>query len=395
MNLGAISQSLNFPSKPKFREIFLGNRNAKSFKQLKDYFIIQPIAGYIGWLGHQNFGDEVLYVTFRKLFSNLQILLYTDCKTLAPHRSLNPIELIFYRTLIKRQRFYDFIFLGGGTLINRQLYLDWFKHALERGHQGIVFGTGVCDPSFWAERCPDIDFTQMMADWVAVLQKAAYVGVRGPNSAKILESQGIQAKVIGDPALSVYTPRSPYVPKNRRIGINLGSHGFIWGNQEKINEVITQLAKYFLKKDWQVEFLPMHPIDYKIGLNLIQSPELRKITIWQNFQAIDKTINRIKSYHLFIGQRLHSVVVASGCGVPAIALEYQPKCSDFMESIGMKKFSVRTDAIELDQLFGLIDEIQMTYLEHCEQLISQCRYFQMMQKQAAQDVLTLVQPLLS
>ncbi|HEY9667968.1 MAG TPA: hypothetical protein V6C91_14245, partial [Coleofasciculaceae cyanobacterium] len=163
MNLGAISQSLNFPSKPKLREIFLGNRTAKSFKQLNDYLITQPIAGYIGWLGHQNFGDEVLYVAFKKLFAELQILLYTDCKTLAPHRSIDPIELICYRKFIKRQRFYDFVFLGGGTLINRQLYLDWFKHALERGLQGIVFGTGVCDPSFWAERCPDIDFTQMMA----------------------------------------------------------------------------------------------------------------------------------------------------------------------------------------------------------------------------------------
>ena len=319
----ALRKSLNPLSNPKFKEIIFGDRNAKSFKQLQNYFTLQPVAGYIGWLGHQNFGDEILYIAFKKLFPELQVLMYTDCQNLAPHRSIDPIELILYRNIIKRKKFYDFVFLGGGTLINRQLYLDWFNHALETGHQGIVFGTGVCEPSFWAEQCPDINYTQMMADWVAVLKKASYISVRGSRSAMILESHGIsQPKVIGDPALSVCTPRTPNTPRNRRLAINLGSHGSIWGNQEKINEVIAQLVSYFLKKGWQVEFLPMHPIDFKIGLELMREFNLSEVSIWQNFQTIEKTINHIHNYDIVVGQRLHSVVIACGSGVPAIALSF-------------------------------------------------------------------------
>jgi polysaccharide pyruvyl transferase WcaK-like protein len=389
MNLGAISKSLKNLSKSKLGEIYFGNRNAKAFEHLLDYFRIQPIAGYIGWLGYKNFGDEVIYEAFNKLFPQLKILLYTD------YKRVDSIELILYRKFIKRQNFYNFVFLGGGTLINRQLYLDWFQHALERGHQGIVFGTGVCDPSFWSEQRPDINYTQMMADWVAVLQKVTYVSVRGPKSARILESHGIsQPKVIGDPALSACTPRSPNSPKNRRLAINLGSHGFIWGSQEKINEVIAKLAKYFLRNGWQVEFIPMHPIDFQIGLDMIQRFDLHEVSIWKDFQNIDETINRIKTYDILVGQRLHSVVIACGCGVPAIALEYQPKCSDFMESIEMQKFSVKTDDLELDKLLSLMNDIDKNYTEHCEQLISKCKYYQVLQREAAQEITTLIQPLL-
>ena len=32
------------------------------------------VAGYIGWLGHQNLGDEALYESFRRLFPDLELV---------------------------------------------------------------------------------------------------------------------------------------------------------------------------------------------------------------------------------------------------------------------------------------------------------------------------------
>jgi len=86
------------------RRLFVGSRNARAFKDWGDYFTAQPIAGYVGWLGHANLGDEALYVGFRQLFPQFQIISAND---------VHPIELILYRHLVKPGRFYQFVFLGG------------------------------------------------------------------------------------------------------------------------------------------------------------------------------------------------------------------------------------------------------------------------------------------
>ena len=71
-------------------------------------------------------------------------------------------------------------------------------------------------------------------------------------------------------------------------------------------------------------------------------------------------------------------------------LEYQPKGRDFMESIGMQNFSIRTDVIDLDKVLSLIYDIEMNYLDYCKQLISTCNHYRLLQRQAAQEVVNLV-----
>lgn len=365
-----------------YRMVF-GTRNARAFRYWQDYLAVQPVAGYIGWLGHANLGDEALYSSFEKLFSQFRIISYNDSHT---------IELFVYKHLIKRQEFYDFVFLGGGTLINLRNYFYHFQNVVRSGNCGVVFGTGVLDPDFWQEHYPDIDWSQEMVEWVAVLKEAAYVGVRGPRSARLLESYGLpKPLVIGDPALSLCTPKPPRYLTKRKVAINVGHSSRMWGHQEHVNEIVGMLARHLLETGWQVEFLPVHPIDLRIIRNLVRSFNLQEVSIWQEFGDVQKTVNRIQSYDLVIGQRLHSIVLAHGCGVPAIALEYQPKCADFMESMGTQHFSVRTNALELDRLVTLIQEIEADYIGHCKYLVSKGNSYRRLQRQAAAEVVALVQ----
>ncbi|MEA5577330.1 sulfotransferase [Anabaena sp. UHCC 0451] len=370
-----------------------GTRTAQSFNNWTDYFQKQPIAGYIGFVGYQNLGDEALYLGFKKLFTNQNILLYysrAEPDYRQQYKSA-PIELILYRNLIKRDNFYDFVFLGGGTLIHWQSYLDWFQEALHQGKPGIVLGTGVADPAFWQEKRPEVNYTQLMADWVSVLKDASYVAVRGFQSARILEAHGLtKPQVIGDPALSLCIPRQLNFSRQRIIGINLGSHGFIKGEQNHINEVIACVVHHLLLLGWQVEFLPLHKSDFQLGQTLIHQYHLPHVSIWQEFTNIEKTLARIQSYDLVLGQRLHSAVLACGCGVPTILLEYQPKCRDFMESIEQQKFCLPTDALELDHIYSLIDDIDHNYQEHSQQLVSIGNAYRFKQKQAAQHSMNLI-----
>jgi polysaccharide pyruvyl transferase WcaK-like protein len=361
--------------------IFVGSRNAKSFRRWQDYFTAQPIAGYIGWLGYANLGDEAMYLSFEKLFPEFQIILSND---------VHPIELILYRYLVKRRSFYEFIFLGGGTLINARRYLDALQSARLRDNKLIVFGTGVRDPSFWAEHYPQVDYSQEMADWVSVLQKAAFLSVRGPQSASILEAYGLpKPRIIGDPALSICVPRSPDSSGSHTIALNLGCSGPMWGKQEVLNEVIGRLSQQLLESGWQVEFLPMHPTDLRLGQSIIRTFNLQKASVWQEFRDIGKTLDRIRTYDLVVGQRLHSAVLACGCGVPAISLEYRPKCGDFMESIAMQKFAIRTDVVDVDKILALMDEINTNYTKHCQRLIAACDHLRQLQRQATEEVISL------
>jgi len=48
---------------------------------------------------------------------------------------------------------------------------------------------------------------------------------------------------------------------------------------------------------------------------------------------------------VFIGLKLHSVILATCAFVPSIMLEYQPKCLDYMLSINQRENCYRTDKL--------------------------------------------------
>ena len=361
--------------------VFFGSRHARAFRSWQDYLKPQPVIGYVGWLGYANLGDEAMYVGFQRMFPQFQFITTNDAL---------PLELMLHRHLIKRRRLYDVVFLGGGTLINGRRYLEALKREQVRHNDLIVFGTGVRDPAFWQQYYPQ-EYAGDMAKWVAVLERAAFVGVRGPQSANILAAHGLtQVQVIGDPALSLCRPWPADAPRNKTVAINLGCSGPMWGRQETLIEVVGRLSRQLIESGWQVEFLPMHGSDLQLGRELIRTFNLPQLSLWSEFQNIDKTLDRIGSYDLVIGQRLHAAVLACGLGVPAISLAYRPKCDDFMESIGRQNFALRTDQAQVDPILALIDDITANYAEHCQQTTAACDRLRQLQRQAVTQVLGLI-----
>ncbi|MBL1209296.1 sulfotransferase [Geminocystis sp. GBBB08] len=376
--------------KAKTISCLFDKRIGQSFNHWQDYLKKQNIVGYVGFVGYQNLGDEALYLGIKQLFPKLNILIYyspTEPDYRLKYKS-PPLEMLLYRTLIKRENFYNCVFLGGGTLIHWQSYLDWFKTAIKEGKPAIVFGTGVGNPRFWQQQRPDINYDQLMKEWVAVIKDANYVSVRGFQSARILEEYGLaKPEVIGDPALSLCHPRSPNFSRQKIIGVNLGSHGFVRGKQSYINDVIACFIHHLLLEDWQIEFLPFHSYDLQLVEILINDYHLQKISIWREYQNIAKTLERIKTYDLVIGQRLHSAVLSCGCSVPSILLNYQPKCFDFMESINQEQFCLNTDSFNLENLLYLFSQIQENYEQYCNQITLNCNKYRTLQKESSQNII--------
>ena len=60
---------------------------------------------------------------------------------------------------------------------------------------------------------------------------------------------------------------------------------------------------------------------------------------------------------LFVGIKLHAVALAMCANVPALMVEYRPKCLEFMNTMGMGRFVVRSDAITVAGLETLTETL--------------------------------------
>src|SRR5205823_8749709 len=77
----------------------------------------------------------------------------------------------------------------------------------------------------------------------------------------------------------------------------------------------------------------------------------------------------------FVGVKLHSVIAACCVQTPAIMVGYQPKCTDFMRTMDLEHYLIRTDALELDGLMALIAEVSADSEAIRQKQFEQCQFY--------------------
>lgn len=293
---------------------------------------MEPIrARYVGYVRDtENHGDEALVGIIRDL--------------LAPE-----IEV-----MSDRNRPYHMALLGGGTLINQSPWLiDFFRDALDRSQsgKGIVFGTGVGDSAFWGNHFPQ---------WLPLLQRCEAVGVRGPQSLKLLQQHGFEsAQCIGDPYLSIEPPIRP-APQSRRIGINLGSsNNSLWGKDDAdFLEFMTGILRKLREDGFTFLWFSVWSKD----LPLLE--KIRDIVAPESDPVLDaraqtqKTYDALAECEICIGEKLHACAMAAVCQVPFIAMEYQPKVRDFAASMDMEPWVISTAERDAMSVFSAIRDLR-------------------------------------
>lgn len=319
-------------------------KNMRSLVRNRHYVLpFYKRIGYIGWLGFSNIGDEAIYTAFKRLFSDFNVLPYKYTN------KMNNTEKMF------KIKFYNAVFLGGGTLINADTVQKEFELAQKQCDSTFVFGAGVRNPEYWTQLKGQ---RNLLDEWIGYLKKCKYVGVRGPLSKKILEQNGFdKADIIGDLALSLADSKIKPKERKRKIGINIGvSHGNIWGNEEEVLNFIVKFSRIMVDKGWSISFLPAWNRD----IEYIEEATKRinkSVSICYDYLSLKKTMDFLRNCDLFIGEKLHSVVLSMCTNTPSIMLEYRPKCLDFMMSMGLEEFNIRTDKLFLEQLISLVDKL--------------------------------------
>ncbi len=346
--------------------------------------IRQPHMAYMGgWLGFDNLGDEAI-------FSAAQIL-FPQCGMI-PYSGRDGFEIALATKLFK---VFQYSIMGGGTLINRlPATLQRAKKSLPLAKHSIIFGSGVANPAFWTGR---EDWQDARKQWVPVLEKCDYVGVRGPISVELLNEVGFtNVEVIGDPVLALAGEALPNENDihektiGLNIGVALGSSGDsqMWGDADDVFQQYVKLAKTANQAGWKVHWLVVWKNDLEITLAAAKQSGTEEY-IHQEYYDYKKYLDLVRKISVFVGMKLHSVALAM-CGyVPSVMLEYRPKCRDFMMSVDQQHNNIRTDQFKADHVWEIVKGFDANRPQASRLLYDAIRPVAIRQKQKALDVFNL------
>lgn len=287
---------------------------------------------YIGFLEGGNLGDEAIY--------------------LASQIAFRPYELVpdYRRHGHQCSRVTLF---GGGTLL--PLISLWTRPNM----YNYAFGVGVEVLEFWSEFFPE-----------QVIEKVKrfdfrLLGVRGEMSREMLKGWGIASEVVGDPCL-ILEPESYIKKKDDLIVLNISSMHRIWGkNREWILRETANLSKSLKREGYSVVLLPFCGED----LSCIKKvSKLANVEVFDDWKDIHATINFIASSRVLIGERLHSSIFSAATYTPFIMIAYRPKCYDFADTMGFRKYAVRTDQMRSEGVMELLSDLMENWDDLHKQL---------------------------
>jgi polysaccharide pyruvyl transferase WcaK-like protein len=310
-------------------------------------FIKRPRIGYVGgFQGHRNLGDEALYAALKQLFSSGNFIDYN--------------KKILPQSIVRHLPKCDLMLMAGGTLVGgqKESSYQWAKMCFASAPHGVIFGSGVVSPEFmFAVLKQPIE---VQKQWADVIRSCDYVGVRGPLSRSILENWGIHnAEVIGDPVLSISRSKMPDTCSidNNLIGFNVGqAGGNVWGNEEHIYEQFVKLAQIADKAGFRIRWFVVWPKDLAVTEQVVHNSGV-PADICEIYEDYEKYIDIVSRANIFIGMKLHAVALATCAYVPSVMLEYNPKCRDYMESIGQGENSLRTDRFTAEKVWEMTENL--------------------------------------
>ncbi len=292
-----------------------------------------------GSLDYQNLGDEAMPLAYQRLFRGSTVIRYKPTCSIRPIRALWPFAAGV---------------LAGGTVIGKAP-VSAYKRCFDVLAKCFVFGTGVANPSFWSGR---YDIKGRLDDWKGLLQTCGYIGVRGPYSAQILSDIGVKdVEVIGDPviALADEQPISKEQVMTHSLGLNVGtSYGNIWGSEDTMFCEVVKLATIAKANSWKVEWFVVWPEDLKMTIDAAEASNTSS-QIHTIYDDPVTYLRRVRPLSVFVGMKLHAVVLATCAYVPSVMLEYRPKCRDYMASIGQEDATLRSDRFRADEAWELIN----------------------------------------
>lgn len=332
---------------------------------------------YIGWVGHANLGDEILFDAHKELFPNRNLKFYLRSNLLD-------------RFLPNANKF-DNAFLGGGTLINQaNVWLDSLHELKAQGTQLACFGTGVACRNFWTSN-DSWKWQDNLDKWAEILKEFSYVGVRGPRSKAYLDSVGVECEIIGDTAITLAQDSFKKISKLAKspvVGFNVGyAKAKMWGDEQDFIKRSDEIVDSLIKAGFKVKLLPVWDADLNVNVQLFDKySHTGSITLVKSWNVYEQYSRDISECDFFIGEKLHATIIATLHRIPSIMFEYRPKCAEYMESIEMQDYCMRTDKVTSDNTMTLLNQLIENRVEVQNNINDRVTYYKNLQRTRAQSL---------
>jgi polysaccharide pyruvyl transferase WcaK-like protein len=301
---------------------------------------------YVGWVGFGNLGDDAIAEAVLPPLAPEEVV----------YAAHGPRDLPRVLGTGARDRH---LLLGGGTAIGRR---NWRAVINAAGlvqawkRPWFMIGAGVEDPGFAGRN--SFSGNDELAKWRRTLARFDRVTVRGPRSAQLLDDVGVNARVVGDPAL-LLRPATTTTGTTGTLGVALGFGDDLWGHgQQRVLDAVAGAARDHMQRGGSVRLLVMNDEDDAAARFVADAvgtaaTTYRTRTSEDFFTALDGCAT-------LISQRLHGAVLAAAANVPVVALEYQPKCRDFMMSIEQDELCLRCDTVTAASLTDALRLVDAT-----------------------------------
>ena len=320
--------------------------------------------GCVGWTGHHNLGDEAVFEGVQKLL---------------PDYSIVPYQGRGRDNYLRNMTFGPYLrgcCLSGGTLIYSGLTnLRALEAAEAEGLAMFCLGTGVIDPVWKGD---DKEFKERQVRYDRLLKDFRYIGVRGPRSAEILRERGFDnVEVTGDTGLVFSGLGVKSTQERPCLGVNLGTaNGNVRGkSEEHILPVLVKALQEFKANGWQIMIFSVWPKDTPVCRKLAIELGLPKSSVRMHYHCATDYTTGAARCSVFVGFKLHSVILAQAGGVPSIMLSYQPKCSDHMAAMGQIEYDLPVDELRADEIADKISHAYENRSPIRQQLEAKCRYY--------------------
>lgn len=317
---------------------------------------------YIGWIGFNNLGDELLWHIFRDTCTK-----YLDMEKITVKPSMPGTDL-------KNLDEFDTVVLGGGSLLLPG-YLQILQNAIHKGKSVLIWGSGLD----WIEESNlnllindqltslEQNFKQKDIDVLEeVLEHALFVGVRGPLTKKAIEimvgkEKSEKVKIIGDPALLLQNKDTikPHI-QDKLIGINWGTtfNRLYGANESLVEEQLVAAVKRLIEKGYKILIYTMWSDDRSHCERLYNKiGDTENVQLDKNIYTEQQMIHKLSTCTATINFKLHANMLSMAAGVPAIPLGYRFKVFDFAALLGLLNLVVSTSSKQLTN--DVLDRIAM------------------------------------
>lgn len=317
-----------------------------------------------GYYGYHNAGDEALLKTIihnlHELRPELRIAVLTKGRlTLSKTFPVSPVKRFNPFSLLYAIANSSMMVFGGGNLIQDETstkslfyYLTLLRTAKFFGLKTMLYANGI----------GPVSGASNLKKAAAVLNCMDVITLREPQSYNLLHTMGVTKPDISVTADEVFTAiHSVFAAGAPKIDLPAKKYIVVSLRQWKTSDpkLETKLAGFLdsLVDQYGVElvFLPMQDQGDGAVCTKVRSI-LRSNSRIYGHLSMEEILYVISKSSLLLGMRLHSLIFATGCCVPAIGIVYDPKIDGFLNYIGVNRF-VKCESIQVDKLKAYVKEI--------------------------------------